>query len=163
MNINKETTSVRFRSVQKEDLPSIANMMRDLYASLGVEETYMGPEKIAATFAYLFSPQNHLHLDVFEVQGKMAGYALNFDFWYNELGGKVLQVDELYVLPIFRGQGIASQYLEILSIRTDYMALMLEVLPNNTKAMEVYKRAGFEPKETRTLYKLCSGRSDLRC
>ncbi|MBY0425516.1 MAG: GNAT family N-acetyltransferase [Cytophagales bacterium] len=148
-----EKSNVFVRPASKEDFPRVSDMMVSLYQDLGAEEGFMDTMKTTATFEYLFSPQQDLFLEIVEVNGAIAGYALCYAFWYNEMGGKVLQLDELYLLPAYRGHGLAFQYLERLSAKTEYVALMLEVLPENTKAMNLYKRSGFEPKETITLYK----------
>jgi ribosomal protein S18 acetylase RimI-like enzyme len=85
----------------------------------------------------------------------IAGYALLFKYWYNEFGGMVLNVDELFVKPEFRDQGIASLYLSELSRKAkDYVALSLEVLPTNKEAYSLYRRTGFTEKETVALYKM---------
>ena len=67
----------------------------------------------------------------------------------------VWNIDELFVQSEFQRQGISSLYLFSLSKRTaDRAALSLEVLPQNKGAYDLYKRTGFQEKETVTLYKL---------
>ena len=146
---------VIFRSSQSEDHLAISEMMKALYHSLQAPDDYMTDKKIAATFEQLRVESEYLKLDVFEVDGKIAGYALLFKFWYNEFGGMVWNIDELFVKPEFQRQGISSLYLSSLSTRTaDRVALSLEVLPENKGAYDLYKRIGFKEKETVTLYKL---------
>jgi len=141
--------------MQVEDQQVIAEMVKLLYRSLHAPDDYMPEKKIAATFEQLHVQPEYLKLDVFEVNGKVAGYALLFKFWYNEFGGTVWNIDELFVQPEFQRQGISSDYLSSLSKRTaDRVALSLEVLPGNKRAYDLYKRTGFQEKETITLYKL---------
>ncbi len=134
----------------------IAAMMYALYRSLQLPEGYITDEKIDATIQQLQLQPSHLALEVFELDGIIVGYALIYKFWYNEFGGMVLNIDELYVEPSFRSKGIASRYLSQLEEREkrDYVALSLEVLPENERAYSLYKRTGFTEKETVVLYKM---------
>jgi ribosomal protein S18 acetylase RimI-like enzyme len=144
-----------FRSMQPNDKPIVAEMMKSLYLSLGAPAEYMSDQKIAATFKHLEVNPESLEIDVFEISKTIVGYALLFKFWYNEYGGMVLNVDELFVLADFRNRGISSLYLSALSERNDkYAALSLEVLPENEKAFALYKGKGFKEKETVTLHKI---------
>lgn len=144
-----------FRLITSSDHFWVSSMIKDLYKSLGAKDEYITDEKISATFQRAHTHPEHLKIEVFESENKIVGYAILFDFWYNEYGGMVLQIDELYVIPEFRGKGIASEYVAKLARETkDHVALSLEVLPENEKAWELYKRMGFEQKETLALHKI---------
>lgn len=136
------------------DQPLVAEMMKALYESLGAPADYMHDGKIAATFQQLVHDPGHLQLEVFEHNGMVIGYALLFTFWYNEYGGVVLNIDELYVTPSHRRSGISESYLNRLANDPRYVALSLEVLPENKGAYALYKKSGFEPKETHALHKV---------
>jgi len=150
-----DTDNIIYRAMKPADRGIVRRMIRALYENLHAPAGYMTDQKIDATFAQLQRQSGYLELDVFEVNAAVVGYALLFKFWYNEFGGMILNIDELFVLPAFRDRGIASRYLSTLAKRkSDYAALSLEVLPQNEKAMALYKRIGFSEKETLTLYKL---------
>lgn len=134
--------------------PLVRKMIKDLYADLRAPQDWMTDEKIAATFKRFESDPKHLRIEVFEVDDKIAGYSILFDFWYNEFGGMVLNIDELYIVPEFRSNGLASMYIEKLAAETEYKALSLEASPHNKRAFALYKKLGFEEKETRMLYKV---------
>jgi|GEM_PF-4226168 len=124
-----QSDKVIFRPIRIDDQPAISEMMKALYRSLQAPDDYMTDKKIAATFEQLHLQPEYLKLDVFEINGKIAGYALLFKFWYNEFGGMVWNIDELFVQPEFQRQGISSLYLSSLSKRTaDRVALSIEVL-----------------------------------
>ena len=144
-----------FRPMQPEDTVIIAGMIKTLYRTLKAPDDYMTDKKIDATFEQISLRTGLVEIDVFEMNKTIVGYAMLFKFWYNEFGGMVLNVDELFVSPDFRGQGIASRYLSAVSEKKDnYAALSLEVLPQNEGAYSLYKRSGFKEKETISLYKL---------
>jgi ribosomal protein S18 acetylase RimI-like enzyme len=158
-NIMKEQNSPGvpiFRPMRGEDRSIVTGMMKALYRDLQLPDGYLTDEKADATIKQLELQPAHLALEVFELEGAVVGYALLFKFWYNEFGGMVLNIDELFVEPASRSRGIAARYLAELHEREkqDYVALSLEVLPRNERAYSLYKRAGFTEKETVTLYKI---------
>jgi ribosomal protein S18 acetylase RimI-like enzyme len=101
---------------------------------------------------------------VLDLAGRIAGYALLIAFWSNEIGGEVCCIDELYVVPDARGRGHASALLTAL-VREEgpwprgAVALILEVTPDNLRAMGFYERLGFRGKN-RALRLRISPRSD---
>jgi len=144
-----------FRPMRPGDENAIAAMMKSLYKALHAPDNYMTDKKINATFEQVRKQSGYLQIDVFEIGGEITGYATLFKYWYNEFGGMVLNVDELFVKPEFRDRGIATLYLTELSKNTkEFVAMSLEVLPANKGAFSLYKRAGFAAKETVALYKM---------
>lgn len=86
-------------------------------------------------------------------EGEIIGYSILINFWSNEFGGNVLTIDELYIQPSHRGQGIASEFIKRLKAEryNDAVALQLEVTPENSRAQQLYQRLGFEPMENQAL------------
>ena len=85
---------------------------------------------------------------VLDVGGPASGYALLISFWSNELGGEVCAVDELYVVPEWRGHGYAHALIDGLAAGTlpgaeHAVALTVEVTPGNDHARRLYESAGF--------------------
>ena len=147
--------SIVFRPMREADRTIVAAMIQSLYKSLDAPEGYMTYEKISATFEQTYLQPDYLNIEVFESNETIVGYALLFKFWYNEFGGMILNIDELYVTPDFQRRGIASLYLSGLEKRNEgYVGLSIEVLPENKKAYALYKKMGYMEKETKQLYKL---------
>jgi len=68
--------------------------------------------------------------------------------WTLEHGGKSAWLDELYVPPEHRGQGIGRALLDAVLIRANEQgcaAVDLEVDIEHRRAENLYQRAGFEP------------------
>ena len=77
------------------------------------------------------------------------GYAILIPYWSNEFGGRLIMVDELFVLPAHRGQGIAKQFFAHLKSTRPMNAvgLALEATPTNTRAQKLYQSLGFHPRK----------------
>jgi ribosomal protein S18 acetylase RimI-like enzyme len=78
--------------------------------------------------------------------GERAGYALMMESWSIEFGGLVTILDEIYVLPAWRGKGLASR--AILELRQQSHArgavmMSMETTPDNLSAQKLYQRLGF--------------------
>ncbi len=140
--------------MRPDDAGVVADMIKSLYQSLGAPEGYMNDDKIRLTFDQLFKNPGSIEVDILECNGDIAGYALLFSYWYNEFGGWVLNIDELFVKEEFRGRGNAKDYLNVLLSRKEFVAHTLEVLPENENAYALYKKSGFEKKETITLARM---------
>ncbi len=72
-----------------------------------------------------------------------VGYSIEF-------GGKDAFIDEFYISPEFRGQGIGTQTLEFIKLAAqdlDIRAIHLEVARTNTKAHRLYERSNFKTRE----------------
>lgn len=72
-------------------------------------------------------------------------------------GDQVAWIEDLYVRPERRGQGIASQAIgqaeKIVAARPGYTALCMDVVPRNTQALNLYYRLGYDTLSLITLRK----------
>ena len=78
------------------------------------------------------------------------GYIVVCFGWSVEFGGLDAIIDELYIRPGVRGRGIATEALIALPralAEGGLRAIHLEVDRENEKAIKLYKRAGFAPRE----------------
>jgi GNAT superfamily N-acetyltransferase len=75
----------------------------------------------------------------------LHGYAILIPYWSNEFGGVILFVDELFVRPDSRGQGLARGLFGFLKTHRpmDARVVALEVSPTNTGARRLYESLGF--------------------
>lgn len=80
------------------------------------------------------------------VNAQPVGYVVMTLGWSIEYGGRVAVVDELYVLPEFRGHGIGRRVLAQMRAearRAGIRKLFLEVESFNRRAKALYARTGF--------------------
>lgn len=96
---------------------------------------------------------------VLEADGGIAGYAFLISFWSNELGGEICVLDEFYVRPNHRGQGYGTLLIQGLLQKSPlwpraYVAVDLEVTPQNLRSRAFYSKMGFLPaKNTHMRYR----------
>ncbi|MCP4388038.1 MAG: GNAT family N-acetyltransferase [Gammaproteobacteria bacterium] len=80
----------------------------------------------------------------------LAGYIALCRGFSIEFNGFDAFVDEFYLSPQYRGQGIGREVLETVKGKAremDIHALHLEVAHNNPRARKLYAAAGFDPRD----------------
>jgi GNAT superfamily N-acetyltransferase len=109
------------------------------------------PEAVTATEADLlrdgFGPNPFYFCLIAEENRESAGFALYFFNYSTWLGKPGLYLEDLFVLPEFRGQGIGKALLQrVAAIAEEKGCLRLqwEVLDWNTPAIEFYRAMGAE-------------------
>ena len=81
----------------------------------------------------------------FEVEGTLAGYGMVTRSYSTERGGICVWIEDIYILPQYRGQGIGTAFLQFVERENPgVVRLRLEAEPENEMAMHVYQKSGFE-------------------
>ncbi|MBC7922021.1 MAG: GNAT family N-acetyltransferase [Ferruginibacter sp.] len=138
-------TGIHYRPMENSDTEAVGELIKALYREDPAGKA-MTDEKIRRTFDRLAAHPDTGILLVFETDSRLIGYALLINFWSNEYGGIVLTIDELYLAPAFRGQGVGTHFIQYLAENrfSNCIALELEVLPYNARARRLYERLGFQ-------------------
>lgn len=78
--------------------------------------------------------------------GIPAGYAIVAQTYSVESGGMILWIEELFILPRFRGKGLGEEFIAF--IEKKYAGAVrrfrLEVLAKNQGAIRLYERLGYK-------------------
>jgi len=119
------------------------SMLKEMVFGLYADDLTMSENNIRNTINRSISHPEAIEIKIFEVAHTVAGYAIITSFWSNEYNGLVKILDELYLLPAHRNQGISTKFIDQLS-QSNPAAILLEVLKYNTKALSLYERLGFE-------------------
>lgn len=144
----KTSTEITLRNWTKEDFQTVRNILlvtwKDAY--------YFIPEKDILTHLENYYSEPKL-LDLFndhfvkgilaEKENKPVGWMKLFDDKLN----KKFFISSLYVLPEFQGYGIGKKLLleaETIAAKLNYDKLWLGVMKENIKALEWYKKIGFQ-------------------
>jgi GNAT superfamily N-acetyltransferase len=92
-----------------------------------------------------FGPHPKFRAVIAEVDGKPAGYAVFFEFYSTFQGRAGLFLEDLYVRPPLRKQGIGQallNYVARIAWEEDYFCMRWEVLDWNKPAIDFYQRLG---------------------
>jgi GNAT superfamily N-acetyltransferase len=123
----------------------VAAMMRCLYEE-DRGDFEVDHSRFAAGVEHLVAHPSVGQIVLFADGGEVRGYALLVPYWSNEFGGILLFVDELFVLPEFRSQGIGRSFFGYLDRVRPFepVAFGLGVNPGNARARRLYESLGFE-------------------
>lgn len=137
-------TEFCIRPFKLEDKETYLDMAGDFYGS-DATLTVIPRESFVATFEEVTSDSQFLHGYIIEVEGEIAGYFLLAMSWYNELLGKIVNFEEVYICEKYRSCGIGSRVIDwVRKNYSQYKAIRLELCPSNPRAGALYERLGFE-------------------
>jgi len=126
-----------------EDVPLLHTLIHELaeFEKLN-DEASVSEEDLIRTG---FSDQPKFRAVIAELDGQPAGYAIFFEFFSSFQGCPGLFLDDIFVRPQFRKQGIGKSLLAHvagIAYREKYFCLRWEVLDWNTPAIEMYRNLG---------------------
>ena len=136
---------LKIRPIAEGDREIYLKMAAEFYATDAVL-LHVGEEHFRSTFSELMRSKDYAICYVFELDGEIAGYSLLAKTYSQEAGGLVIWIEEIYVLPKFRGRGIAKEFFSFLlkNRPADVKRLRLEVERENEGAVRLYKSFGFD-------------------
>jgi GNAT superfamily N-acetyltransferase len=143
------------RAAQISDVPAI----HELIVELAIYERE--PDAVVASITdietNLFGPDPVAYCHVAEVQGEIVGIAiwfLNYSTWLGKAG---LYLEDLFVRPEFRGQGLGMDLMKTLAklcVERGYERFQWWVLDWNEPSINFYKSIGAEAMDEWTVYRL---------
>jgi GNAT superfamily N-acetyltransferase len=149
---------MRIRAATAADLDTIDRLIRALaeYERL-VHEVKMDKEQLGQ---YLFGEHKYAEVLIAENEDGPCGFALFFHNFSTFLGRPGIYLEDLFVLPDRRSEGIGKALLKRLAeIAVERRCGRLEwaVLDWNTDAIGFYERLGAHPNADWTIYRLTGG------
>lgn len=133
---------IAIRKMIREDKNVIIDMMRVFYASPAVLSN--GSEEIfEADVENCVNESPYLEGFVFEENGEILGYGMIAKSFSTEFGKPCIWVEDLYLKPEHRGQGLGSKFFEYLEQNYTDCIFRLEVEEENERAIHVYEKNGF--------------------
>ncbi|HEX7275949.1 MAG TPA: GNAT family N-acetyltransferase [Acidimicrobiales bacterium] len=134
---------VDLRAATPDDLPAIAGLIRALaeYERL-TDEVVWTDDQLQAS---LFGPEAVPRVVLAEVDGVVAGLAVWYPTYSTFLAQAGIWLEDLFVRPEYRGQGLGRALLDHLSQRAGPGRLEWAVLDWNTPSIEFYDSLGARP------------------
>ena len=146
---------IKYVRASKEDTDVILDFIQKLakYEKLA-DEVFATETKLKET---LFSDTPLAHVIFAELNGKKAGFALYFFKYSTFLAQPTLHLEDLFVLPEFRGKSIGKGlilYLSKLALEQNCGRMEWDVLDWNKPAIEFYDSLGAKPLKDWFTYRL---------
>ena len=134
-----------FRPITAADETDFYTMAEEFYHSDAVLHP-IPAEYHRRAFAEMMRSGQYLSGYFFTDGDNTAGFAVTNRMMQHEAGGVMVWVEDLYIRPAYRGQGLGSRFLAWLEeqLRGDAVMLRLETEPENERAQELYYRLGYE-------------------
>ena len=134
---------ITIRPATVNDAPLLAILIRELadYDRVG-HEAAVSEADVARDG---FGAHPRFRAVIAESDGQVAGYALFFEFYSSFQGHAGLFLDDVFVRPAFRQQGVGKALLAHvaqIALREDYFCIRCEMLDWNQPAMEFYRQLG---------------------
>ena len=142
------------RFARREDTALILHFIRDLAEYEKMEDLVVADEALLAD--QLFEKKNAEVIFVLEGE-KEVGFALFFHNFSTFLGRAGLYLEDLFVLPEYRGKGYGKgllQKLASIAVERGCGRLEWSCLDWNTPSIDFYKSLGAEPMSDWTVYRV---------
>ena len=145
---------VTFRFARREDVPLILRFIRDLADYEGMLDQVVADE---ATLEEWIFDRKKAEVLFALVEGQEVGFALFFHNFSTFLGRAGLYLEDLFVLPAYRGKGYGKALLKRLAaIAVERGCGRMEwwCLDWNQSSIDFYRAMGAEPMSDWTVYRL---------
>ena len=143
------------RPATPADVPAILDLIAQLAAYERLAHEAVGSE--ALLHAHLFGERPAAEVLLGEVDGQLAGFALYFTTFSTFLTRPGIWLEDLFVLPAFRGAGLGKALLvrlAALCAERGYGRLEWNVLDWNALAIAFYQAQGAAPLDGWTRYRV---------
>jgi len=146
---------IRIRSAGERDTGLILDFIRELAAYEKLSDEVVAREE--DLYESLFGPAPAAEVILAEIGKKPVGFALFFTSFSTFLGRPGIWLEDLFVLPEFRGRGagrLLLGHLAGLVIQRGWGRLEWSVLDWNEDAIEFYRNLGAEARDQWTTWRM---------
>jgi ribosomal protein S18 acetylase RimI-like enzyme len=131
------------RLMTNRDSEAVLEMMREFYNSPAVWSN--GSEEIfLRDISACVEGSPYLEGYVFTDGDELCGYAMLAKSFSTEFGKKCVWVEDIYIKESCRSKGIGSKFFAYVDEKYGDCVIRLEVEEDNKRAIDVYKKCGYE-------------------
>lgn len=145
MRLRKSIVLVHYGAGKEVDLPLILPLLRVAYRE-GLGKAANFPPGYEEQLRDSLLGQEHLRLTLATVRARAVGLAISFIHPEPAVGGRLIELQDLVVLPSWRGRGIGSRLLEDLeetASREGCKKIILSVTVDNAVAQRLCRQLGY--------------------
>lgn len=148
----KEIFEIRF--AEEKDVPVILNFIKELAIYEHMLEDVVATEELLKEWIF---EKKKAEVLLAETEGKAVGFALFFHNFSTFLGRAGIYLEDLFVLPEYRGKGYGKALLEKLAqitVERGCGRLEWSCLDWNQPSIDFYLSLGAKPMDEWTVYRL---------
>ncbi len=153
--MSKPNPNLNIRQANSKDCALVLGFIKELAAYEKMSSQVVACEKDIATA--LFGELKYAECQIAEWSGVAVGFALYFFTFSTFIGKPALYLEDLYVQPTVRGQGIGKallRHLAKIALQHDCKRMDWAVLDWNQPAIEFYKSIGARAEDEWTTFRL---------
>lgn len=150
--------NLHIRRATREDVPTLLNLVRRLAQYERLEHEVTATEELFTRHGFGDTPRfEALVAELPPADPAAVGFALYFFTFSTFTGKPTLYLEDIFVLPEFRGQGIGKALLRQLAriaLAADCARMEWAVLNWNESAIRFYRSLGARPLEEWTTFRM---------
>ena len=146
--------TMQFRSATRQDVPLVLDFVRRLAAYEHLEDQVVATPELLTEWIF---EKKKAEVVFAEVDGQAVGFTLFFHNFSTFLGRAGIYLEDLFVLPEYRGKGYGKallRQLAVIAVERGCGRLEWVCLDWNQPSIDFYKSLGAEPQEDWTIYRL---------
>lgn len=138
---------IEFEEFKMENYDNLLNMMLYFYQSDAVDHPLDGVI-VQKLLDDILSKKYSIKGYEAMYGGDLVGFGIVTSYYASEVAGITIQLEDLYIIKEYRSKGIAKEYFARVKEAFPQAArFRLEVCSSNERAIELYKKLGFEELE----------------
>ncbi|MCD8238745.1 MAG: GNAT family N-acetyltransferase [Clostridiales bacterium] len=135
--------NIKIRDMNESHREEVISMMKTFYSSSAVYTE--GSEDIFINdFNSCVSEGPYSEGFIFEEGKVVCGYGMVSKSFSTEFGKPCIWIEDIYIKEGFRGKGIGKEYFDFLGRKYTGVIFRLEVQEENSAAIHLYKKEGFD-------------------
>jgi ribosomal protein S18 acetylase RimI-like enzyme len=137
---------MQIRSINRDDVETVVTFMEELLRDDPEEMPCNREELVRKMDDAIMRPDEVEVFVLSEVDGRLSGYFVLAFCYSFEFGGRYLSIDEMYVVPEFRGRGYAKSMLDFAddyAKEHDCKSVYMVTTNSNERARNLYRKYGF--------------------